>query len=193
MIQCRYRVDGKGVRMDNKDKNKLNDLLNEALKDKDPGEIEYALKRLIEKDGKPGRKNKYYTHVQPHLKKIEQLHGKGMTKSAIADELKIDRSTLFDYINEHKELADAFDDARKQQLDLVEGALFQACIKEEREVEKVRVLANGSIVRYKEREIKDPDVQAIKFYLPNRDPERWANKSNIEISGIDDFFEEDDK
>lgn len=173
------------------DKKELNELLEEALEEKSIEEVAYTLRRIKNNNHKPGRTNKYYTNVQPHLKKITEFYGKGMTKSAIATKLDVSREALFHYINEHQELAEAFDKAKKQQLDLVEGALFKACVGETREVEKVKVLSDGEIVRYTETEIKDADVQAIKFYLPNRDPEKWASKINIEVSKIDEFFEDD--
>jgi hypothetical protein len=78
--------------------------------------------------------------------------------------------------------------ARNDPVSVVKNALFERAKGFEYTAVKPMVVSNGTglgsdieYAEYTERVL--PDVNAIKFYLTNRDPENWKNQQDVNHSG----------
>ena len=165
----------------------------ERVEDNKLEDAKRYLSKMIASDGKVGRKGKYDTHVQPFLIEIENNLSKGMTKGKICDQLNVSIQAFVKYQKEHPELAEAVERGKVGQLELVEGALFKSAVGYKEMLKDVKVLSDGEIVNYVKEHRSHPNISAIKFYLINISPDKWASKFNIEVSSIDEFFEESDE
>ena len=144
------------------------------------------------------------------ITKIEELAA-GSTDSELALALGIAASTLYKWMAECSEIADAIIRGRTgaqavADVKAVEGSLLERCLggpktimkavklrevtydpegKFEREIERVEMVAETVYV--------PADTNAIKFYLTNRAPERWKNKTEISadleaLGGVEEFL-----
>ncbi|WP_042426187.1 hypothetical protein [Geomicrobium sp. JCM 19039] len=75
-----------------------------------------------------GRKNKYYTHVAPHLKSIEHWCRDGLTEDEIRKRLGVAMSSFAKYKNEYVELSDALKRGKQEADYAVEDALFKRAL-----------------------------------------------------------------
>lgn len=104
----------------------------------------------------PGRPSEYHK-VKDRLEEITDMAAKGWTRSEIAKELKINRSTLQRYMNEHQELKDALKTGDDEVVENLEGALYRAAM--------------------------EGNIAAIIFALKNKAPNKWREKIHQELSG----------
>lgn len=66
--------------------------------------------------------------------------------------------------------------------DLIESSLKHRASGYSHEEEKI-FCSNGEIVRATTTKHYPPDTSAIKLWLTNRDPDRWRDKQELEVSG----------
>lgn len=130
---------------------------------------------------KTGRKSKYETHIQPHLKEIETAVKNGATVKEVADALGIAESTLNKYKAEKKELSAAFMCGRANIVIEIRGALLKKALGYDYEEEKRvgRKDGNGENVvlveKYKKHQ--PPSETAAAMLLRNYD-ENWLDKDS---------------
>jgi transposase len=107
----------------------------------------------------------------------------GMTDDEIADELGIDRSTLYRWKKSHKPFCDALKKGKQTPDEKVVASLFERAIGYE--YEEVKTVHEGTKLVKVERTTKfvNADVTACIFWLKNRKPEEWRDKRDHEISG----------
>lgn len=125
-----------------------------------------------------GRKNKYYSHVEPYLSKIPKLL-QTMTEEQIARKLGVAYSSWNKYKLEFKELSEAI---KKGDCDLV-GDLKSVLKKRAKGFqyqERKIIKEYGEVVR-EEIYIKSalPDVASINLLLKNLDKENWSNDPQV--------------
>lgn len=123
---------------------------------------------------KKGRKNKYYSHIKPHLKEIPELL-QDMTEEQVAKKLGVAYSSWNKYKLEFTELSEVI---KKGNTNLV-GELKSILKKRAKgfQYEERKIIKElGEIVR-EEIYIKyaQPDVASINLLLKNYDKENWAN------------------
>lgn len=133
-------------------------------------------------------KNKYETHVLPHLEKIEKWAKAGATSKEIASKLRIAYSTFRSYLEQaekgedrYSALKETFARACEIPDDNVEAALYKrACGIEYEEVKREQTInrKTGEIELLETRTIKfiPPDPTSAMFWLTNRRPDRWRYK-----------------
>jgi hypothetical protein len=136
------------------------------------------------------RPEKYATHVQPHLEKISAWRKQGMKLDAIAKELEIAPSRLYEYQNKYQELQECLTIAQKElYADMVivaEKSLYQKLDDRFEVVEIRRGITydkNGTPHEYEdviERRIP-ADTTALIFALKNRNPEYWKDRTELGI------------
>ena len=123
---------------------------------------------------KTGRKNKYYTHVQPHLKEIPEML-QAMTEEQVAKKLGVGYSSWNKYKLDFKELSEAI---KKGNTDLV-GELKSVLKKRAKgfQYEERKVIKENGVVVREEVYTKSalPDVASINLLLKNYDKDNWAN------------------
>lgn len=123
-----------------------------------------------------GRKNKYESHVAPHIKDISSWR-KEMTEAEIAEKLNISVTTLEKYKNDYPELAEALKLGKKELAKNLKESLIKRALgfsyTESRYYKKVK---DGVIEEITEENTKvcPPDVGAIHLILKNIDP-KWRN------------------
>lgn len=125
-----------------------------------------------------GRKNRYYSHVQPRLEEISEW-AQTMTEEQIAKCLGVGKSTFFKYKAENKELQDALKKGRVQLVAELKSKLIQKAKGFTYEEKKI-IKENGVIIR-EETYIKfaQPDTGAAHLLLKNYD-ETWSNDPQLQ-------------
>jgi hypothetical protein len=176
----------------------------------------YLYKVLTEESRKEGRPNKYNDNYHP--KAAFEIMKLGATKAKCADILGIRRETIWDWERRFEEFSNAITQGRDAFLsDDLEGALhkrakgfrytertferpqpnisFTVSDKmdpseaEERKDQIIKMLSFWKPVLTKEvKKFYPPDVAALKYYLGNRDPERWPKNGDIPGEGSFMFF-----
>lgn len=132
-----------------------------------------------------GRPTKYDPKLHPVLAKW--MARSGLTDEEIARELGIAVSTL----NRWKQIYPEFSEALKANKALVdsqvEDSLLKRALGYEYEEVKLVMSDDGKRTKRVEKTIKQvvPDVTAAIFWLKNRQPQRWRDKQNVELTGKD--------
>jgi transcriptional regulator with XRE-family HTH domain len=105
----------------------------------------------------------------------------GFTDQELADLFGVAVSTISAWKAEHVEFSDALKAGKAEADDRVERALYHRAIGYSHEVEKPMVVDKDvRIVTYTER--MPPDTTACIFWLKNRNPEEWRDKTQVEPS-----------
>lgn len=135
---------------------------------------------------KRGRKNKYFSHVEPHLKEIEEWC-QTMTEAQIAKRLGISQSTFSDYKNKFPELSEAIKNGRRDLIAELKSSLIMKAKGFSRMTKKAakcrtveyengkRLKETEEIVYYDEEQYFPPDTAALNLALKNYDKDNWAN------------------
>jgi hypothetical protein len=129
--------------------------------------------------GKPGRPTKFSDKL---AETILALAAEGRTDAEIAETLGIARSTLALWKGRHARFSDALAEAKDHADELVEAALLQRAIGYQHPAVKF-FCYEGVVVKQEYTEIHAPDVGAAKFWLANRQPDRWREVKALEHSG----------
>ena len=120
---------------------------------------------------KMGRKGKYDTHVKPYLDEIAEWY-RSMNEEQIADRLGISVASFENYKNNHQELRDCLDGARKKFCTELKDALKKRAIGFHEEETETSIRQEGSKeikVIKKTKKYYPPDVGAIHLFLKNLD------------------------
>ena len=117
------------------------------------------------------------------LIKLEGWARDGLTDEQIAHNIGISRKTLSDWKNKYGDISDTLKKG-KEVVDIqVENALLKRALGYEF-VEVTKELAEtGLIVTKKVTKQQAPDTTAAIFWLKNRKPNEWRDKSQTELSG----------
>lgn len=129
-----------------------------------------------------GRPSDY--DADEHPKAIRPLAAKWMPKCEIAEILGVATTTLDRWLKEHPEFAAAYALGRDDATDHVERSLYARANGYSHPSEKIVVVSGGkdegaSIERVPITEHYPPDAAALKFWLTNRKPKDWAEKSTV--------------
>jgi ClpP class serine protease len=110
------------------------------------------------------------------------------TIKAIAAYLDIDYSTVYDWMGKHGDFAEAITRARGITDEDVESALRRRATGYEVTLVEQRVDKEGNVHDLKKDVHLPADTAAATFWLKNRDPKRWADKTQVEVTS--DFAEQ---
>jgi flagellar biosynthesis component FlhA len=126
--------------------------------------------------GKRGRKDKYYSHIEPNLSKIPKMY-ETMTEAQIAKKLGVGVTSWEKYKNEHEELVEALKYSKENLVEELKSALKQRALGYEY-VETVKQVHEEDGKKTKDvKEVKKKchaDVGAIHLLLKNLD-DNWRN------------------
>ena len=126
-----------------------------------------------------GRPSKFELDMVPKIRKAAKA---GMTELEIADLLEVDSTTLKEWQIRYPRLTAAMELGYKQAIKRVKRSLYHRSVGYSFDSEKI-FNDKGTIVRAQTREHIPPDINAIKFWLTNRDPENWQDKTGVDIQG----------
>lgn len=132
-----------------------------------------------------GRKNKYDSRVKPRLKAIAAWCRNGMIEKEICRRLGISEQTFNVYKKQFPELLESLRQNKEIADAEVENALFQNCLgREVREITETEFKDAGGGKAVTKTVIKQlaGNVAAQKFWLLNRQPQKYRQKINVDAS-----------
>lgn len=129
------------------------------------------------KRGRPSLLNKQLKEIAVRL-----ASEKGMTLDKLAAKLGIGRKTLYVYLRDDKDFRHALENAMDMADDLVEISLFRRAIGYSHVEEKIFCTPAGQIKRAKTIKHYPPDTGAAQWWLKNRRPEVWRDKTEVDES-----------
>lgn len=135
-----------------------------------------------------GRPSKYKPSF---CEKARQLCERGATDAEVADSLGINAATLYRWKGEHSEFCEALKAGKAVADDRVEMSLYHKAIGYTFDSEKVFQF-QGVIVRTDTKEHVPPDTTAAIFWLKNRRPDQWREKSEVNVRHEVDQMSDDD-
>ena len=127
-----------------------------------------------------GRPPKYNPDFHPKLARY--MAACGLTDKQIAVDIGIAESTLHKWKIDFSEFSESLREGKEEPDSLVTSALLQRCLGFEHESEHIsnwqgEVIKTDTIKKY------PPDTNAIKFWLTNRQPDKWREKVTNELVG----------
>lgn len=140
--------------------------------------------------GKRGRKSGFNEIIQAT---ILRLIKDGKTEEQIAEIIGVSKTTLTNWKGKHPYFLYAVRESRLVADELVEAALFNRALGYSHPEEKV-FQYEGCIVTHEIKKHYPPDTQAAMFWLRNRQPDRWKEKTegdvqvnnNLSFNGLSD-------
>lgn len=140
---------------------------------------------------KRGQKSHWDTVIEPRLKEIEAWSRDGLTNQQMADNLGTSLATFQKYKSLMPEMAETLKIGKNIADMEVENALRKRALGYEYVEETKEGFANpdGVLTRYRTKrttKIVVPDVTAQIFWLKNRQPEKWRDRKQTQITGSND-------
>lgn len=117
------------------------------------------------------------------LPKVKELAKDGATCVELADYLGVSVRTFYRWRSENREFRHAVKLGKAAADERVERALFAKATGFEHDSEKI-FCSNGEVTRVKTREIVPPSDTAMIFWLKNRKPKEWRDKTEVDIPGL---------
>lgn len=137
----------------------------------------------IENDKRPvGRPSKYLPEL--HCKQVTELCLLGLTDEEIARVFDISVATLNNWKKDYPEFLEAMRDGKEKADARVASRLYQRAMGYEHADTDIRVV-DKSIVETPIIKIYPPDTRAAEFWLKNRQPSRFRERTVTEVSGVD--------
>jgi hypothetical protein len=128
-----------------------------------------------------GRPSKYRPEFVDQARKLAEL---GLTDHEIADFFQVSRMSLHKWRGEYPEFRDAMKAGKEPADDRVEQSLFHRAVGYTFASEKIFLPAQSSeALRVPITEHVPPDTTACIFWLKNRQPTLWRDRSQHEHSG----------
>ncbi len=117
-------------------------------------------------------------YVQQAQEQCEQ----GATDQELADFFDVSARTLYRWKNTYPEFCQALKAGKAPTDERVERSLFERAVGYERDEVDIRVV-NGEIVQTPIRKFYPPDTTAAIFWLKNRKPSDWRDKTDVDLTG----------
>lgn len=128
--------------------------------------------------GKRGQKSGFNERFQETFVRLSK---DGKTLEQIADVIGVSSRTLQNWMGKHPDLFRAVKEARQVADDLVEAALFSRALGYSHPEEKI-FCSEGMICRADTVKHYPPETQAAMFWLRNRQPARWREKNEADVT-----------
>lgn len=142
------------------------------------------LKALRERELKKKLKNKQEMTFLPNLSQIVgAVARKGGSDEELADVFGVPLDTWMKWRKAYPAFADAIEEGRTMADANVVHAMYKRAIGYAQPTEKIHVTKWGSVLRVDTKEHIPPDVGAGKFWLTNRQPQNWKERTSQEHSG----------
>lgn len=129
-----------------------------------------------------GRPTKYSAEFAEHAK---ALATNGATAWEIARALGVTKSTIYDWAAAYPEFSDALRVGREIADNRVERSLYERAVGYEFDAVKI-MSYEGSVIVEPYVEHVPPDPNAAKFWLMNRQPDKWREKQSLALSNEGD-------
>ncbi len=127
----------------------------------------------------PGRPTTYQTYMLPIVRNMAKA---GCTEWDIAEGLGINTSTLWQWKSKYPRFSKALELGKAQSTKRVERALYHRAVGYAHPTTKV-FNDKGKILEHQITEHLPPDTNAAIFWLKNRKPEAWQDRTGVDITG----------
>jgi hypothetical protein len=117
--------------------------------------------------------------------KIIQLSEEGKTVEQISEIMSIPERTLYNWFRDDDQFKQSVKEARSIADDLVEASLFRRAIGYSHKEEKV-IAGESGLDKIQVDKHYPPSEVACIFWLKNRRPKKWRDKTEQELSGNED-------
>lgn len=121
---------------------------------------------------------------QEFVPRVLEMAARGATDIEIADSLEVSVRTLYRWKAENAEFSQSLKVAKDIADERVERSLFQRATGYERDAVKVFMNKDGDPVYAPYREDVQPDTTACIFWLKNRQPDKWRDKTEVDVNEI---------
>jgi transposase-like protein len=127
-----------------------------------------------------GRPSQY----QPQfIERAKEMCVNGATDAELAEEFGVTVTTLYNWRAKHPEFLEALKVPKAIADERVERSLFERATGYSRESVKIFLAKDGSIVEAPFIEHVPPDATAMIFWLKNRKPNDWRDKTDVNLTG----------
>ena len=133
--------------------------------------------------GESMAKSKWETHVKDRLIEVEGWARDGLTDEQIAKNLGISIQTFYTYKEKYLEFFESLKKGKEVVNREVENALLKRALGYTYEEETIEELADGTIKTKTVTKHMAGDTTAQIFWLKNRKPDVWRDKTAVEHSG----------
>lgn len=130
-------------------------------------------------DQKRGRPTKFNEALTV---KILELAKQGKTDVEIAESVGICEKTLNNWKQFHPDFLQALKESKSAADMLVEASLFRKAVGYSHKAVKI-MQYEGVVLKEEYIEHYPPDTAAAQFWLKNRQPDQWRDKTEVEHSG----------
>lgn len=121
-------------------------------------------------------------YAQQLVDDAKHMAAAGATDFEIIEELGIHRNTYYRWRHEHPEFAEAVANAKEAIDERAERSLYERAVGYTYRSEKI-FQNDGSVIRAPVVEHVPPDVGALTLWLKNRQPHKWRDRKEIDLSG----------
>lgn len=125
-------------------------------------------------------KSKYETHVEPNLILVEKWTRDGATDNEIYTRLGISETSFYKYKRKHAEFAEALKRGKEVVDTEVENALLKRALGFTYEETTTEIADDGTTKTKTVTKQALPDNTSMVFWLKNRMPELWRDKTHVE-------------
>jgi|GEM_PF-989496 len=138
-----------------------------------------------------GRRSKWASHVEPRLETIRMWRKMGFLEKEICERLGVGVSNFARYKLQYRELREALKAGKDDADAKVVDALYRRAVGYEYEVMETIAIRDaegkltGKIQLRKTKKHVTPNVLAQIYYLKNRCPQYWRDRTQHEHSGRD--------
>lgn len=132
---------------------------------------------------KGGRPTKYKKEFNEQAVKLCR---KGWIDTELADFFGVDVSTLNRWKEAHPQFRESLKSGKRHSDDKVEDALYNRALGYEYKETREEVSADGEKTTVTTKQLAG-DTTAQIFWLKNRQPERWRDKTETKVTLSDDF------
>jgi hypothetical protein len=129
------------------------------------------------------RKEKYNSHIKPHLKDITKWISEGETEYSIYEKLGINRDSWYKYKGIKPELIEAIKKGEQDLTKHIESMLYKRC--NGFEYEETKTLIEKDKTGKERKKIEKiskkalPSDTAIIFALKNLNPDKWKDRQEF--------------
>ncbi len=128
-----------------------------------------------------GRPTKYKAAYNEQAKKLCKL---GATDVDLAEFFGVNPDTIYEWKNKYVTFSEALKEAKDELDKQVEKSLYNRAMGYTHESEKLFYdKGTGEVVRAATKEHYPPDATSMIFWLKNRQPTKWRDKQEHEVSG----------
>ena len=117
------------------------------------------------------------------IERAKEMCVNGATDAELADEFGVTVTTLYNWRAKYPEFLDALKIPKAIADQRVERSLFERATGYSRQSVKIFLAKDGSIVEAPFIEHVPPDATAMIFWLKNRKPAEWRDKTDVNLTG----------